>query len=297
MITLLLTVSPMAGALTPHVLVAPYKGTAWTASRSESVSGNCRTSFALKAQHWLPKTGNETGYADAAGNGCMIVPTGPGSSYAYIEGFVGVAFPVKVPSNGAHNFSVAWSYSYTPTARIVGPINCPVAKSVAGFYTSNSCGLSAAAGASMYVVLYDLTNHTTLIGDEYLAQPPETFTDVYNTSYCTASGSCSSFNGTDHCGAVKIGYQNCIASGSRANGTNTTWIDTGSNCRFQLGAHCYTWQNWTLNRSHVYSLLAQAYFIAYISVSGYGSGHGAVASVNGATQGNSGWRITSVTVT
>ncbi|HZY69826.1 MAG TPA: hypothetical protein VFF67_02460 [Thermoplasmata archaeon] len=296
-VALLMAAMPMAGALKPHTILPPYKGTAASVSKYQYSSGNCKSSSALTGMHWVPKTGNVTGFVYAAGKGCTVVPTGNGYSYVSNQATVQVGIPVKVYTNTAHNFSVNWSYALTIIASMTGTASCPAAKPVPGTFTYSYCSLDASASSFVYQYLYDATNNTILSGGNSYVNGPTNYTYVYNDSYCYSTGTCYNYNGTSFCGQYKYYYQNCVASGSQASGSNTTWVNTGSNCGYSYAGHCYYWHNWTLNSSHKYWILAQVYFDAYASVSGYGAGHGAIASVNAVTLGNTGWKINSVTVT
>ncbi|HZY69827.1 MAG TPA: hypothetical protein VFF67_02465 [Thermoplasmata archaeon] len=296
-IALLMAASPMAGALKPHTIVAPYKGTAANFSKSVYTYGNCKSTGALTGMHWLPKTGNETGFAYSSVKGCTVVPTGGGTADNGNQGTISVAFPVKVFTNTAHNFSVNWSYAYTVIASITGVPTCPAAKPVPGTYTYSYCSVDASTYVEFSMELYDQTNNSYLYGQHDYVQGPQNYTDVYNDSYCTSTGTCYSYNATYGCGYYKYYYQNCVPSGTMAAGSNTTWINSGNNCGYSYAGHCYYWHNWTLNSSHKFWILTALYFDAYAYVSGYGAGHGAIASVNGATLGNTGWKISSVTVT
>lgn len=298
-IALLMAASPMAGALKPHVILPPYKGTAASLSKYSYTSGNCKTSSALTAFHWIPKTGNVTGFVYAAAKGCTVVPTGYGNAYVSQQGTLQIAIPVKVYTNGAHNFSINWSYAVTIIASVSGAVGgCPVAKAPGSY---NDCFVEAGASTSAGIQdLYDQTNNSYLYGGyggHAQVPGPQNYSYVQNYSYCTTGGACYVYNYTGFCGQYKYYYYNCVPSGTQAAGTNVTWVNTGNHCEDMFNNHCYYWQNWTLNASHKFWILADVYYSAYGYIAGYSGAHTATASANGATLGNTGWKIASVTVT
>lgn len=297
-IALLMAASPMAGALKPHVILPPYKGTAASLSKYIYSSGNCKSSSALTGLHWVPKTGNVTGFAYASAKGCAVVPTGYGSAYVSEEGSYQIAFPVKVYTNTGHNFSIDWSYAITLIASMAGAPNCPVAKAPGSY---SDCYLDVEAYSSAGIQdIYDQTNNSYLYGGyggHASVAGPENYSYVSNYSYCSTTGTCYNYNYSSFCGQYKYAYYNCVPSGTQATGTNVTWVNTGNHCEDLYAGHCYYWQNWTLNSSHKYWILADVFFDAYADIYGYNSAHSVTASVNGATLGNTGWKITSVTVT
>lgn len=291
-VVLLVPVSLFAGALQPHTKVPPYRGTTVSMSRSVSSYGNCATSASLTGFSWLPKTGNVTGFASASGRGCATSPTGNGSATAYNDGgVVQVAIPIHVYTNSGHNFSVNFSYSYTATTTSTGAGVCPVAKTVPGTYTYSYCEKYVAAGSSRWIELFDQTNGSYLDGPRSYVQGPWNYSDQYNGSYCNGGGSCYTYSGNQSC--RNSTYWVCAPSGSMATGTSTVWLNTGSNCLYVRHGCFY---NWTLNSTHKFWVLAFVDFYAEVSIQGWGGGR-VFASVNGATLGNTGWRITSVTVT
>ncbi|HZY69828.1 MAG TPA: hypothetical protein VFF67_02470 [Thermoplasmata archaeon] len=294
-VALVMAVSPMAGALKPHVILPPFKGSASTIYKSISQSGNCKSTSALTSLHWVPKTGNVTGFAYSAAKGCLVVPTGSGYASAYTYAQFQVAIPVKVYTNTGHNFSVDFSYDYTLLASITGAAGCPPAKNVPGTYTYSYCNLDVSAGSFLSMELYDQTNNTYLYGGHDYVYPPENYSYVYNDSYCNGSGTCYNYSYSYSC--HNSTYSTCVPSGTIASGTNNTWINSGSNCGYGYAGHCYYWHNWTLNSSHKYWVISYMEFYADAYLYGYGAGHSVLASVNGATLGNSGWKIVSVTVT
>ncbi|HZY69825.1 MAG TPA: hypothetical protein VFF67_02455 [Thermoplasmata archaeon] len=293
-IALLMALSPIAGALKPHTISPPYKGTAANVSKNVYTYGNCKSSGALTAVHWIPKTGNITGFAYAAAKGCTVVPTGPGSASISNGASVGVAIPVKVYTNTGHNFSVNWSYVYSLIASFTGGFNCPVAKAPG---TYSDCSIDVSTYVEFSMELYDQTNNSYLGSSHSYVQGPENYSYISNYSYCSTTGTCYNYNYSNFCGQYKYYYQNCAPSGTMATGTNTTWVNTGANCYYFYAGKCGYWHNWTLNTSHKYWILNSVYFSAYAGIYGYNQTHTATASVNGATLGNTGWRITSVTVT
>ncbi|HZY69830.1 MAG TPA: hypothetical protein VFF67_02480 [Thermoplasmata archaeon] len=294
-VALLMAASPLAGALKPHVIVPPYKGSTSVVYRSVSSYGSCKSSVALTGVHWVPKTGNATGFGYASAKGCATPPIGNGNSQGYTSAEFEIGIPIKVATNLGHNISVDVSYVYTVIATVTGKASCPVAKNVPGVYTYSDCSVYASAGSSVSMEFWDQTNGSFLYGQNDYAYLPQNYSQVYNYSYCNGAGTCYNYNSTYAC--HNSTYSVCVPSGTRATGSNTTWINTGRNCEYGYNGFCYYWRNWTLNSSHKYWVIEYVNFDANADIYGYGAGHGALATVNGATLGNSGWRIASVTVT
>ncbi|HZY71288.1 MAG TPA: hypothetical protein VFF67_09985 [Thermoplasmata archaeon] len=297
-LALLISISPTVGALKPHVILPPYKHTALAQSKSIFVGGNCKSGVALNSNYWLPKTGNLTAFAYAAAKGCNIVPTGPGYAESDVSDNLQVGFPVKVYTNMAHNFSVNFSYSYTIiVSHVRAAGGCPTAKNVPGTPTYIFCDIAVGALVSVSMQLFDQTNNSYNSGQYSFAYLPLNYSYTLNSTYCNGSGACGSSNGSGYCGQYNYPYLTCAASGTKATGASVTWINTGSNCGYIVAGRCYTWDNWTLNSSHNYWVLASVSIDASAVTVNYGIGTSAIASINGATLGNTGWKITSVTVT
>ncbi|HZY70149.1 MAG TPA: hypothetical protein VFF67_04120 [Thermoplasmata archaeon] len=290
-----MSTSPLAGALKPHVLAPPYKGTTLTSYRGIFVSGNCKSAYALTGMNWVPNTGNVTGFAYDSAKSCTTFPPGNGSAAGYTNGEFRIGFPVKVYTNVGHNFSVDFSYTYTVNVSVAGAGVCPVAKNIPGTPTYSSCTWYASAGSKMWMELYDQTNNSYLWGQHFYVFGPKNDSEQDNSSWCDGRGTCTSFNSGVSC--FNPALQPCVPSGTMATGSNTAWITPGNNCQIGYAGYCYSWHNWTLNSTHRYWILAWVYFYAIASVYGWPAGRSVHANVNGATFGNTGWRITSVTVT
>ncbi|HZY69518.1 MAG TPA: hypothetical protein VFF67_00875 [Thermoplasmata archaeon] len=292
-VALLMALSSMAGAVTPHVFTAPYKHTAVVIYRSASISGNCPSSAGVSAQHWIPKTGNVTGLAAASANSCVTNPVGNGYTSGYTFAETDVYFPIKV-ANGAHNLSVNTSFDFTLIVKKAGNFACGLAPNVPGTYTYRGCYYDVSVGSSWRMELYDATNFSFLYGSHDYVNGPANYSFGSNYSYCNGAGSCSSSNYSSSCPATN--YQ-CVPAGTMAMGSNDTWIDTGANCAYSYAGHCYSWHNWTLNGTHKYWIAIYFDFYADAYLAGYGKGQAVAVTFNGATLGNTGWKITSVTVT
>ncbi|HZY70020.1 MAG TPA: hypothetical protein VFF67_03465 [Thermoplasmata archaeon] len=289
--------TPLAGASKPHLLVAPYRGTAVTQLTGLTLAGACRAGAIAQGVHWLPRSGNVTGALSAQSKSCATTPTGTGTSDAYVLDRVEVFFPVHVATSTGHNVSVSFEYNYTVLASIVAPGGCPGAPSIPGVGSSLTCSAYIEAGSSMSMQLYDATNGSNLLGGHDYSQGPEYFLYVQDASTCNGFGACAWSNSTYGCPNATAFYGHCVASGSTHNGTNTTWVNTKDNCRGTYGARCIYWDNWTLNRSHTYWVEAFIGLYATSQESYYAPGHSFLASVRGAWPGSCGWRISSVTVT
>lgn len=297
-VALLMALSPSAGAITPHVFAAPFRHTTIVQSTSTSSYGTCKRGEALRGTHWLPKTGNITGFGSSYVKGCSSVPSGAGCATTFAGDTFLIGFPFTVYRNGGYNISVNFSFDYTLIALLSGVFHCPPAKVVKNVFTYSSCTMSVEASSFAQVALYDATNKSYLYGFEGSVQLPQNSTTVSNYSYCY--NSCYSYNYSYGCAPTKSNFSfivaSCVASGTHVRGTNTTWVNSGSNCYSGYNGRCYQWQNWTLIHSHHYWVLLAIGFYTGASLYNYGGGHSGTASINGATLGNKGWRVNAVTI-
>ncbi|HZY70150.1 MAG TPA: hypothetical protein VFF67_04125 [Thermoplasmata archaeon] len=247
----------------------------------------------------MPNTGNVTGVANSASNGCGVL-AGYGIASASTSAFWQIAIPIKVAS-GAHIFSVAFSYDYTLVASFsAGASSCPLAKNVPGIHTSSYCSWGVGAGSNVGMEIYDQTNNSYLYGGYDSAGLPQNYSYASTTSYCNGSGTCSSSNYSLSC-SNSIYYHRsfCAPSGTTAKGSNTTYINSGDNCWYwnTWRVHLHSCFNWTMNGSHKLWILAFVDVYTFAELYNYGTGSSALATVNGATLRNIGWKVISVTVT
>ncbi|HZY69669.1 MAG TPA: hypothetical protein VFF67_01655 [Thermoplasmata archaeon] len=295
-VALLMALSPAAGAITPHVFAAPYRHTAVLEGTSTASSGPCKRSDLLIGNHWLPKSGNVTGYALSSASGCAPSPFGSQGAAASAADNLEIAFPFNVSRSHGYNLSVNFTYDYTLVAAVSGSVGCPAAKPVKGQFTYDSCALSVQAGSLISMQLWDASNKTGLFGSNDYQQLPQNYSYESNYSYCY-SGNCYWYNYSYGCGGTgNFTPTNCAPSGGLARGTHTLWVNTGANCGNAYGANCYSWENWTLVPLHHYWVFVTVYFYTSASLYSYGAHHAVLASINGATLGNKGWSINSVTV-
>lgn len=295
-VILLLAPCAASGQLKSSTMTPPYKGAAASETKVLSISGPCKTTAALTALHWLPKHANITSVASASAKGCGTPPTGGGYSWAYVFAIWQLAIPVRVNTSAPHNFSAKFAFDYTPVTALAGVPTCPAAKPSPGSSTYSACWENAVAGSTMGLQLYDATNRTLLDRGWSYFFGPYNSTYFENFSSCTPAGACTSSYSSAYCASSSVYPFDCVPSGTPASGSNSTYLNTGDNCGSAFGPWCFSWQNWTLNRSHSYWAIAIVEVFVFVDVGGYGPGHSAIASVNGATFGNRGWRVTSLTV-
>jgi hypothetical protein len=295
-VALLMAFSQGAGAVTPHVHVyaAPYTHTKALTYKSVSTSGTCPATAKLSGWAWAPTTGFITGSASGSAKACSNAPLGNGNAYGSAYGEETVAFPVAV-TTGSHNFTVNTAYHITITAAGTGTWMCKAATNSPGHYTYNSCSWYVDAYTSWNFELFDATNQTYLYGSHAGVSGPENYTDFYADSSCNGLGNCTWYNSSYGCSNLYY-YSDCVPSGTTASGTNASWLNTGANCGYSYAGHCYSWQNWTLNHTHHYYIVLYVYASAYGSTYNYPAGNVAMASVNGATLGNTGWKVSSIVV-
>ncbi|HZY69824.1 MAG TPA: hypothetical protein VFF67_02450 [Thermoplasmata archaeon] len=288
---LLMVLSPLAGASVTKT--PPFKGTVYVIAPSTSTGGSCKSAALAKALHWVPKTGNVTGWVAAGGKSCTTF-FGNGYSSGSAYGNVIVGLPLHFKVNGAHNFSVATSLAATLTDAWTGTPSCPLAVLHSGTYTYSSCYADIAAGTSMVMSIYDKTNNSYLYGNY---KNTEVFWNNYSyiSNYSSCYSSCSSYNYSYSCSNA-YGYNGCVPSGTAISATNTSWLNTGANCGYSYAGHCYYWTNWTLNASHSLWVVLSFSFDAYVYEYGYPAGLVGVASLNAATLGNAGWKVTGLTI-
>lgn len=285
-----------AAASSGHALSPPYRHTSATYTRGVWINTGCRMSAGVSSTRWIPATGNVTGFVHAAATSCPAPPTGVDWSYGYGSVTTEVRFPVKVAS-GAHNFTVNYSYALTVATATLGTIRCPVAANVHGTATAIGCYLQIAATTRWTERLFDATNQTFLGGPNSTVQGPTSDFDQTNFTSCNGAGTCTASNSSDNCtSSATYYYGNCAPSGRMVSGTNSTWVDTGRNCGLLYAGRCYAWHNWTLNGTHQYDLVVDFFEYAWVDLYHYLKGGGISASVNAATLGNTGWKITSVTI-
>lgn len=289
---LLMVLSPLAGASVTKT--PPFKGTVSLISKSTSIGGTCKSAALAKALHWVPKTGNVTGWVAAGAKSCTTF-FGNGYADAYAGGTVTVGLPLHFKASGAHNLSVASSLAATITAAWTGAPSCPMAMLISGTYTYSDCFADISAGTSLYMQVYDKTNNTYLYGDyHHTSVNFNNYSYVSNYSSCNGT-TCYSSNYSFSCSNLYY-YAGCVPSGSPISSTNTTWINTGANCGYSYAGHCYSWNNWTLNASHSLWVVLSFTFYASVYISGFPSGLTGLASSNGATLGNTGWKVTGLTI-
>lgn len=294
-LALVMALTPVAGALKPHVINPPYKGSSGVQSRYISSGGTCKSAASVTGNHWIPKTGNMTAIVYSLAKACATPPTGNGYANAYTSDQFQVAIPVKIYTNTGHNFSANYSWAFTITASLTVAGGCPVAKYVPGSYTYSSCYADVNTYAYLQTELFDQTNSSYLASSHSYLSLPQNYSYQDNYSYCSSTGSCTNNSYAYSCHSSQ--YYQCAPSGSAVTGTNSTWINTGKNCASGYNGYCYYWHNWTLNSSHKYWLLTFLYVSADAYLYNWAPGSSAVASINGASLGNTGWRIASVTVT
>jgi len=295
-VALLMAFSQGAGAVTPHVHVyaAPYTHTKAILSKSTSTSGTCPSTAKLSGWAWAPTTGFLTGSGGSSAKGCATPPFGNGYAYSSAYGSAMIAFPVAV-STGSHNFTVNTAYHITVTAAGTGTWTCKAATNSPGHYTSNSCYWSVDAYTSWNFELFDASNQTYLYGSHASVAGPTNYSSFSAYSTCNGFGNCTWSNYTYGCSSLYY-YQDCVPSGTTASGTNASWLNTGANCGYSYAGYCYYWNNLTLNHTHHYYVVLFVSASAYTDTSNYGAGNVAMASVNGATLGNTGWKVSSIVV-
>ncbi|HZY70536.1 MAG TPA: hypothetical protein VFF67_06135 [Thermoplasmata archaeon] len=275
---------------------APYLRTTSLQTKHHYTIGPCAATAYSKAA-WSSVTGNVTGLVSTSSKTCATRPYGTAGSMGYSEDYLQIAIPINI-KHGGHNFTVNISYALSVIASFNGSLYCAPTVNTPGLFTAKQCYAQVAAETTWGILLFDATNGSTLYGDYHHSnvQGPTTFTYISNTSSCNGKGSCHYSNQSSFC-TSSFYYFNCVASGAMNTGNNSTWLNSGKNCIYSYGKGCYSWQNWTLNRSH--SFWVEVWFDAiagtYVS-SGYPLGLWALGEVNGATLGNTGWKITSVTV-
>lgn len=297
-VALLVIAAPLVAATVTHT--APYKHSSFWNQPYVQYGGTCKKSASVTSTRWLPLTGNFTTNTVATAKGCAPNAVGYANAYAYADTYSTVAFPMKVKTGG-HNFSVYISYNLTVTASATGTYTpCPVAVNTPGVSTYSSCDWGVGAYTQWYVELYDATNHSYEYGSYNHGgtdvQGPSNFTGVSNSSYCY-SGSCHYYNYSYNCATYKGFYYNCAPSGSMVSGSNISWLNSSNLCSYWYSGGCYTSDDWTLNGSHRYFLLVTFEASASASMQYYGKGHSLFAAVNAATFGNTGWKISRITVT
>ncbi len=294
-VALLLAIAPGALARTPTTVAAPYTGSTVSFSNSTSAYGTCASSAKLSSLAWSATTGVATAVATAKASGCATPPLGDGDSSSDSGTGAEIAIPVHVAA-GAHNFTLAASYAYTIDASATGHYACARAHLVAGTFTENDCSWDVRGSATWSFELYDATNGSALPGANTAVTGPQNFTQQANDSVCNGVATCTWSNGTSYC-TDGMSYTNCVPAGTANTGTSSSWLNTGKNCASAYMGSCLTWKNWTLVGSHHYWLLVMIDIEVSADVSNYPGGHAAMASLNAATGGNTGWKISSVKVT
>ncbi|HZY69823.1 MAG TPA: hypothetical protein VFF67_02445 [Thermoplasmata archaeon] len=290
-VTLLMLTAPLAGAST--TTTAPYAHTLSSTFKSKSSYGYCLTTASSHGTQWNPTTGHVRGVASSSAKSCVAPPLGASYSSANIYDYITVWIPIAV-GNGGHNVSVTTSYAYTLTGSFPSLAACPLAANLHGQPTSSFCSYSILAGAYWQQALYDATNKSSLYGGNSYVSAPENYAYALDYSYCSGNGTCGTANYTYSCGSPYY-YVPCSAWGTRATGTNTTWIDTGANCLYRYAGTCYYWSNWTLNAKHHYyvELSFEIYAGAYMQGL---AGKTAAAGIDAAIGTNTGFKVASVAV-
>lgn len=294
-IAILMTLTPIASALTPRTATAPYKNTQFYQAKGLSSYGTCKATTSVTSAAWVPKTGNVTAVAGATAKGCTM-PWGNGIAQTYASDYMQVLIPFKIYKSTHFNLSVNISFSLTLARSSVGSFACPRAINMPKMYTSNYCTNYTSVGSSWGFQLYDQTNNTFLGGPNDNVVGPQNYTNEYNSSYCS-SGSCYYNNRTSECINSASYFGNCVPWNTPQSGSNTTWINTGANCASSSSGHCYTWNNWTLNPSDKFFFDVWFNFWAQSNLVGYPGGNSIHTAMVAAGLGNVGWKITSVTVT
>lgn len=298
-VVLLMVASPLAGALRTQVITPPFRHTTVVQSSSTTSFGTCKRTDALLGNRWLPSVGNVTGFGSSSAKGCASVPTGPGTSGAGASDSFVIAFPFSVYRNAGYNLSLNFTYDYTVVGAFTGAGTCPTAKPVKGQYSSSYCARQFQATSAISMYLWDATNKTSLYGAQDSMLLPGNVSYAYNSSYCY-NGSCYAYNYSYGCsggtGNITLFGLNCIASGTHVHGTGTLWINTRGNCGYAYNGRCYSWLNWTLNHLHKFWVVVTVGFNTYADLYNFGGGHTAIGTINGATLGNKGWGLRSLTI-
>lgn len=291
-VTLLLLVPPAAGYRSGSTIIPPFRHSAATSIAIATHPGPCRSTASVVPPHWNASSGNITGAAYSSAHSCWIQKPGLGYARSVSAFSLMVAIPIPIFRNSGNPFAVNFSYAFSFVGTIHGMHYCPTAKNINRTRTSITCRVAVSDEALARMRLYDQTNHSYLSGVDSATLLARSWTVEWNVSTCNGYGSCVSRSANTSCSYPANSF--CVAWGPVV-GSRSTWLNAGANCIGRAhGGHCGQWQNWTLNSTHRYWILGEIEVVAAVAVQGYGVGLAAVASVNGASHGNTGWRLANI---